>query len=93
MPVEKSFVVSALAGERRRTSMNRSTRRIGSERLAFVADGAGKVQQAAEHLLADRHLERSAGRLRRAAPRCNPDVDCSAMARTVVSSKCDCTSP
>jgi hypothetical protein len=41
--------------------MNRAARHIGSKRLALIANCTGEIEQAAEHGLADRHLEGSAG--------------------------------
>ena len=57
----EDFRRTALRGKRRRAAMNRAARHIGSKWLALVANRTGKVEQAAEHRLADRHLERPAG--------------------------------
>src|SRR5208282_5858477 len=56
----EDFRRTALGGERRRAAMNRAARHIGSKRLALVANRTGKVEQAAEHRLADWYLERPA---------------------------------
>ena len=55
----KEFCRTALRGKRWRAPVNRAARHIGSKRLALIANRTGEVEQAAEHGLADRHLERS----------------------------------
>ena len=55
----KNFRRAALRRKRRRAAMNRTARHIGSEGLALVANGTGEIEQAAEHCLADGHLERA----------------------------------
>jgi hypothetical protein len=53
---------AALRRKRRRV-MDRAARHVGGECLAFIANSAGQVDQPAEHGVADRHLERPAGRM------------------------------
>jgi hypothetical protein len=57
----KEFCRTALRGKRGRAPVNRAARHIGSKRLPLIANRTGEVEQSAEHGLADRYLERSAG--------------------------------
>ena len=61
------------------------------QRRALVADRTGDVEQAAEHRLADRHLERSAGGVGDdATPQSRGRLQRDGANRR--SSRCDCTS-
>jgi hypothetical protein len=56
----KDFRRPALRGERRRDTMNRAVRHIGSKRLTLIANRTSQVEQATEDRLTDRDLERPA---------------------------------
>jgi hypothetical protein len=71
--------------------MNWPARHIGGEGLALVARRARDIEQAAKHRLTNRTSIGPALALA-TTPRLSPDVDCSAMVRTVVSFRCACTS-
>ena len=60
----KDLRCTALSCDRRRAAVYRTARHIGGKRLALVADGAGEVEQTAEHRVAHWHLERAAGGVR-----------------------------